>query len=318
MRRAEAIIADAEARALEIQEAAKEAHEAERKRGYEDGRDEARIEAAERMIETTSRTIDYFSKIENDMVELVLGAVQKIFEDFDDKKRVITVVRSALGAVRNQKQMTPQGRAAERRHRARRAEPAPGGLSRRGLPRHRRRSAAVGRRLHPRKRDRHRRGERAGPDRRPAQHLPQHPRGEEGVKQFDYIAEMMRVALVDTPTLQIRGRVTQVIGTIIKAVVPTVKIGEVCMLKNPGESFSMQAEVVGFSRDAALLTPIGDMYGISAATEVIPTGRQHLVPVASACSGAWSTVSGGPSTARSAARSMPTITTRSSRKPRIP
>jgi type III secretion protein N (ATPase) len=99
------------------------------------------------------------------------------------------------------------------------------------------------------------------------------------VKQFDYIAEMMRVALVDTPTLQIRGRVTQVIGTIIKAVVPTVKIGEVCLLKSPGESFSMQAEVVGFSRDAALLTPIGDMYGISAATEVIPTGRQHLVPV---------------------------------------
>jgi type III secretion protein L len=58
------------------------------------------------MIETTRRTLDYFTKIENDMVELVLGAVQKIFEDFDDKKRVITVVRSALGAVRNQKQMT--------------------------------------------------------------------------------------------------------------------------------------------------------------------------------------------------------------------
>ena len=106
MRRAEAIIADAEARALEIQEAAKEAYEAERKRGYEDGRDEAHIEAAERMIETASRTIDYFSKIESDMVELVLTAVRKIFEDFDDEKRVLTVVKSALGAVRNQKQMT--------------------------------------------------------------------------------------------------------------------------------------------------------------------------------------------------------------------
>jgi len=98
-------------------------------------------------------------------------------------------------------------------------------------------------------------------------------------KQFDYITEMMEVALQDTPTLRIKGRVTQVIGTIIKAVVPTVKVGEVCILRNPGEDFEMKGEVVGFARDAALLTPIGDMYGISSATEVIPTGRAHMVPV---------------------------------------
>ena len=99
------------------------------------------------------------------------------------------------------------------------------------------------------------------------------------LKTFDYIPEMMALALQDTPTLSIKGRVTQVIGTIIKAVVPTVKIGEVCLLRNPGEAFEMKAEVVGFQRDAALLTPIGDMHGISAATEVTPTGRAHMVPV---------------------------------------
>ena len=107
-----------------------------------------------------------------------------------------------------------------------------------------------------------------------------HPQGAaRSVRQFDYIAEMMQLALDDTPVLKIKGRVTQVIGTIIKAVVPTVKVGEVCVLRNPGEDFEMKAEVVGFARDAALLTPIGDMYGISAATEVIPTGRAHMVPV---------------------------------------
>ena len=99
------------------------------------------------------------------------------------------------------------------------------------------------------------------------------------MRQFEYITEMMELALADTPTLRIKGRVTQVIGTIIRAVVPTVKVGEVCILRTPGEDFLMKAEVVGFSRDAALLTPIGDMYGISAATEVIPTGRSHMVPV---------------------------------------
>jgi type III secretion protein N (ATPase) len=99
------------------------------------------------------------------------------------------------------------------------------------------------------------------------------------LRQFDYISEMMSLALHDAPTLRIKGRVTQVTGTIIKAVVPAVKVGEVCILRNPGEDFEMKGEVVGLSRDAALLTPIGDMFGISTATEVIPTGRTHMVPV---------------------------------------
>lgn len=97
--------------------------------------------------------------------------------------------------------------------------------------------------------------------------------------QFDYITDLMQIALSDTPTLHVKGRVVQVVGTIIRAVVPAVKIGEVCILRNPGEDFELQAEVVGLSRDAALLTPIGDMFGISTATEVTPTGRTHLVPV---------------------------------------
>lgn len=99
------------------------------------------------------------------------------------------------------------------------------------------------------------------------------------VKTFDYVTDMMSMALEDMPTLAITGRVTQVVGTIIKAVVPSVKIGEVCILRDPGQDFEMKAEVVGFVRDAALLTPIGDMYGISASTEVTPTGRAHMVPV---------------------------------------
>jgi len=105
------------------------------------------------------------------------------------------------------------------------------------------------------------------------------------MRQFDYITELMKVAVQEAPSLAVRGRVTQVIGTIIKAVVPSVTIGEVCLLRNPGQSLEMQAEVVGFARDAALLTPIGEMFGISNATEVMPTGRPHLVPVGMALLG---------------------------------
>jgi type III secretion protein N (ATPase) len=91
--------------------------------------------------------------------------------------------------------------------------------------------------------------------------------------------DVMAQALDEAVTLQIKGRVTQVLGTIVKAVVPTARVGELCILRNPGEDFEMKAEVVGFAKEAALLTPIGDMLGIGSSTEVIPTGRPHLAPV---------------------------------------
>ncbi|MCC9620367.1 type III secretion system ATPase SctN [Thalassospira sp. MA62] len=105
------------------------------------------------------------------------------------------------------------------------------------------------------------------------------------MRDFSYITDMMGLALNELQTLTIKGRVAQVVGTIIRAVVPSVRIGEICLLRTPGEKFELQAEVVGFAKDAALLTPIGDMYGISTATEVIPTGRAHMVPVGPALLG---------------------------------
>jgi ATP synthase in type III secretion protein N len=96
---------------------------------------------------------------------------------------------------------------------------------------------------------------------------------------LDYITTVLKNAINETVPLEIKGRVVQVVGTIIRAVVPAVKVGELCALRNPGEEFELFAEVVGFQRDAALLTPIGDMYGVSTATEVVPTGKTHMVPV---------------------------------------
>ncbi len=99
------------------------------------------------------------------------------------------------------------------------------------------------------------------------------------VESFDYITTALRSAIASSNPLAVKGRVSHVIGTIIRAVVPSVRVGEICLLRNPGEEFELHAEVVGFVKDAALLTPIGDMHGVSSVTEVIPTGRPHLVPV---------------------------------------
>lgn len=96
---------------------------------------------------------------------------------------------------------------------------------------------------------------------------------------FEYIPNTLQSALRTTVPVQIRGKVVQVVGTIIKAVIPGVRIGELCTLKNPWDTWELQAEVVGFVQEAALLTPLGDLQGISSSTEVIPTGKIHTVPV---------------------------------------
>ncbi|MBQ6925065.1 MAG: EscN/YscN/HrcN family type III secretion system ATPase, partial [Kiritimatiellae bacterium] len=81
---------------------------------------------------------------------------------------------------------------------------------------------------------------------------------------FDYIPAVLDRAVEDAQPIDVKGKVIQVVGTIIKASVPGVKVGEVCILRNPWENFEVQAEVVGFTKEAVLLTALGAMIGISA------------------------------------------------------
>lgn len=103
--------------------------------------------------------------------------------------------------------------------------------------------------------------------------------------RFDYIAEVIDRAVEDAQLIDVKGRVVQVVGTIIKASVPGVKVGEVCILRDPWERVEMQAEVIGFNKETVLLTALGQMTGLSVQTEVIPTRRVHMVPVGEALLG---------------------------------
>ena len=94
-----------------------------------------------------------------------------------------------------------------------------------------------------------------------------------------YITHILEQTTRETQLYEIRGRVLEVVGTLIKAIVPRVKLGELCTLRNPGEDRLIQAEVVGLSRQYALLTPMGEMIGISTNTEVVPSGHSHRIPV---------------------------------------
>lgn len=67
----------------------------------------------------------------------------------------------------------------------------------------------------------------------------------------------------------VNGRITEIIGMLIKAIVPNVKIGEVCLIQREGPP--LMAEVVGFTSEEVLLSPLGEMTGVGPSSEVIAT-----------------------------------------------
>lgn len=58
-----------------------------------------------------------------------------------------------------------------------------------------------------------------------------------------------------------KGRVTQVIGLVVEGYVPNAKMGSVCEIERKGEA-PLEAEIVGFRGDIALMMPMGDLHGI--------------------------------------------------------
>ncbi len=85
--------------------------------------------------------------------------------------------------------------------------------------------------------------------------------------------------LDESPLVEVRGRVTEVVGLIVKAVVPNVWVGELCLIKTPHTPEPVKAEVVGFLDNEVLLMPLGDMRFIGMNCEVVPTGHPLTVKV---------------------------------------
>jgi len=73
------------------------------------------------------------------------------------------------------------------------------------------------------------------------------------------------------------GRVAEAYGTLIRATGVGASIGEVCELRNPLSGQKLMAEVVGIGRGLTLLTPLGPLTGLSAATEVVSRGQQATI-----------------------------------------
>lgn len=80
-------------------------------------------------------------------------------------------------------------------------------------------------------------------------------------------------AVTSLSTYRIKGKVTELTGLVVKAVVPGVRVGELCYIQTfNARALPIKAEVVGFKDKEVLLMPLGDLEGIGPGNDVIPTG----------------------------------------------
>ena len=107
VRTADEALAAAEAEAARIREEAKTAFEDEKKRGYEEGLAQGRMEIAEKKLEMLDETVTYMESVEGRMADIVMKALHKCVEEIGDRELVVQVVRKVMSAViRTQKQVT--------------------------------------------------------------------------------------------------------------------------------------------------------------------------------------------------------------------
>jgi ATP synthase in type III secretion protein N len=76
-----------------------------------------------------------------------------------------------------------------------------------------------------------------------------------------------------------KGRVKEVIGLLVRAIVPEARVGELCLILNSRLPAEVKAEVVGFQGGDVLLMALGDLADIGPESEVVPTGRSLTIRV---------------------------------------
>jgi type III secretion system HrpE/YscL family protein len=99
------IVHDAFLRKQSITHAAEVAYVNEQGRGYKDGLQKAQVELAENMMDVVNGTVSYLAGMESQFAGLVYEAVKQVIVDYDEKEKTLAVVKSAISAMRGQKQI---------------------------------------------------------------------------------------------------------------------------------------------------------------------------------------------------------------------
>jgi len=114
------------------------------------------------------------------------------------------------------------------------------------------------------------------------------------VNDFWTPPEVATLPLNWQPSANRSGKVSEVVGTLIRASGLDAVCGELCELRERGGRLLQYAEVVGFSSEHALLMPMGGTGGLARSTLVVGTGRSLQVRVGPALLGRVVDVLGTP------------------------
>ena len=103
---AEAVIAAAEAEAARLVEAAKEAFEEERRKGYAQGLADVQAEVSRRKLALAEESAEFMASVEQKMADVVMKSLRKCVDEIGEKELVVQIVRKVMKAVvRNQRQI---------------------------------------------------------------------------------------------------------------------------------------------------------------------------------------------------------------------
>ena len=86
-------------------------------------------------------------------------------------------------------------------------------------------------------------------------------------------------AIEEWESLEIIGKVVQVVGLTMKIKGISPFIGEICKIYLPDKKKPVLTEAVGFKDDSTLLMPLGELTGIRPGCKVVPTGKSLKVAV---------------------------------------
>ena len=81
-----------------------------------------------------------------------------------------------------------------------------------------------------------------------------------------------RQQILNLSPYKVKGRIFELTGLVAKAVVPNVRVGELCLIESYYRKQPIKAEVVGFKDNEVLLMPLGNLEGIAPGSEVTRTG----------------------------------------------
>lgn len=85
-------------------------------------------------------------------------------------------------------------------------------------------------------------------------------------------------ALDTAPMFEQHGRIVGALGTTLRVTGVRARIGESCEIVDPQTGFTLWAEVIGLADGGAILTPLGEMRGLSADSDVILRSGEDRTP----------------------------------------